>query len=171
MCRPMFRVAFLGAVVLGWCGIAAGEEEKEPSAKSQEAAKLLKENVGKFSLTIAGWFGKEPPHFTLVTDKELAKKAPKVIFVISEDQARAVIDGLVKVGQFDKPRHIPPAGPPVLGWNLYVGLAETPPRLYQWLLGDDKHDLTTDPTVSEIIKILEGDAKKALQNLAKSAAK
>ena len=34
-----------------------------------------------------------------------------------------------------------------------------------------RHDLTTDPTVSEIIKILEGDAKKALQNLAKSAAR
>jgi hypothetical protein len=171
MSRTPFRIPLIAAVLLGVSGIAAGEETKEPSAKAKEAAKLLKDNVAKFSLSVRGLTGKEQPIIVLVTDKELAKKAPKVTFVISEDEARAVIDGLVTAGQFDKPLYIPPPGFPAPGWYLYVGLAETPPRVYQWFLGNEKYDLTTDAAVSEIIKSLEGDAKKALQALAKSTAK
>jgi hypothetical protein len=171
MSRSMFRTTIFTAVFLGWCGIAAGEEKKEPSAKAKEMAKLLKDNVAKFSLTIIGFFGREHPVVALVTDKELAKKAPKDYIVISEKLAEAVIDALVSVGQFDKEQYISPAGPPSLAWYLYVGLAETPPRGFQWLLGDEKYDLTTNATINELIKILEGHSKKALQDLAKKTAK
>jgi len=172
MSRSLFRFTFFSAVFLVWCGIATAEEKKEPSPNAQEAAKLLKKNLAKFRLTIQNPIGKGARGFVLVTDKDLPKAGPKAdTFVISEKQAEAVIDGLVAVGQFDKPTYIPPPGAPVPGWYLSVGLTETPRRAYQWRLGDEKYELTADASVGEVIKMLEGDAKKALQALAKSTAK
>jgi hypothetical protein len=170
MNRAIVPLACVGTLLLGLSS-ATAEEKKEPSAKARETAKLLKDNVAKFSVTISGYFGKHK-EFVLVTDKKLIREGTGTnSFVISEDQAKAVVDSLITAGQLDKPTFFPPAGPLSPGWYLYVGLAQTPPRIYQWRLGDDEYDLTADATIAELIKVLEGDSKKALQQLAKDTAK
>jgi hypothetical protein len=114
------RLACVCTVLLGAAlPPAAAHEKKEPSAKAQEAAKLLKDNLAKFSLRLYGIGVKAVPSAVrLVTNKELIKAGEKGTFVISEEKARAVIDALVSAGQFDKPHYIPPPGLPVPGWEL-----------------------------------------------------
>jgi hypothetical protein len=148
---------------------AAADEKKEPSAKAQEAAKLLKGNLAKFSLRLHGNGVKaDPSAVRLVTKKELIKAGEKGTFAISEEKARAVIDALVSAGQFDKPQYIPPPGVPVPVWELYVSIEEPPPgrpRAFWWRLGDPDYDLATDPAVVQLLKVLNGDSKTALERL------
>jgi hypothetical protein len=95
---------------------------------------------------------------------------PRVSYVITEDEARSLIDGLMNIGQFDVPVHIPPPGVPVPGWYLSVWVGQPPTVHYYWLIGDDKSDLSTNAAVGQVVRIVEGDGKKALQAIVKKAA-
>jgi hypothetical protein len=170
MARTRVPLACVTALLLG-AGTVVADEKKEPSAKSQEAAKLLKKNLAKFRLSMFGLLGKYTG-FVLVTDRDQPKAGPNVYtFVITEKQAEAVIDGLVRAGQFDQPRYVSPPGLPNPGWYLEVSLVDKSGTYFQWQLGDEKYDLTVDAAVGQLLKTLEGDSKKALQKLVDNTAK
>ena len=168
MSRATLQLACVGAVLLG-VALAPGkaDDKKEPSAQARKAAKQLKADLAKFSLRVYGYGVKaDPSAVRVVTNKELIKGGEKGTFVISEEKARAVIDGLVSAGQFDKPRYDPPPGVPHPGWYLYVSIEDARPKVYWWRLGAPDYDLSTDCAVGQLLKILEGDSQMALERLA-----
>jgi hypothetical protein len=170
--------------ILALAGLAAGPaavragDEKEPSAKTREAVKKLKEDLTAFAVSIYTFPPKDRGGTTdtiqLVADpKRIPPKAERV-FPITEKQAVSVIDYLADNGWFDRV-YIPPPGILPPGWYVYVSGGKPPPGSkvpwgYQWAYGRDVKPGTVG-IIQHLVKTLDGDAKAAVEHFREDADK
>jgi hypothetical protein len=159
MARTLLHTAIAASILCLLAGDpVAGQQKAGKNQTAEEAAKWVEQAGESFFLRVYG------PDTALVftTDKKAGKgKTDPKFFVITKEEAAAMVQVLVNCGLWSRPDTLPEIHS---GRFLAVGLSYEGVQQGIWRLGDVTDDVSSLVIIQHLLQASKGDRQQALKD-------